>query len=706
MPMIRSFLMASLLLFCSVAFGQKHIKKQIKELVKHEKYAEAYPLFLSLETKSLDEELIYQRGITLIENGQYGLAETDFNYLLLEAPEDWTKAFYHLGRALHFQQKYAEAADAYKSYLGTMDTGDDRRKDIILLIKSCKSGLSQLYAKPNAFVEAFGGAINSTNDEIRPVQSPNFEGKYYFSSNRSTAVGGRRDSKGYKDEQYGSYKMDMYTATLDKGTWSAVDAINPLLNSSSSDLLLDFNNGGKVLYFVKSIDDHGGEALTDTFSIDADASSYPSLFDGPIDASIGDHYLRFVNDTTIIFSSRREGGYGGYDIYMASKGPEGWREPFNLGPLVNSAYDEVAPYLSRDGLHLYYSSDRPSGLGGFDVYSQFFSPESATWQVTQNLVGPINSPSDDLYYSLNSDGSSAVFSSDRAGGKGGFDLYQAYLTEAVTLLDNYTWSLSQYMPSIDDGSLDIDEAVVELPKVEVEAEEMLLEPLFYGNDEVILTSTNIKILNRVAKTMRVFPDTKLLLTGNSASHQMPGFAHFFSIKRAEKAKDYLVDMGLASDRILLESLGDDWKVDATSDNLNARIDLQLMNANPDLLEVITSDSWLSEEAPNYMDFKGMQNGVSFRVKAIETAQMLKDQSFLAMPQKSLLKTDQGTYIYYAGAFPSYSTAKATMRQLQRKGFEEARVIPFYKGIPVRENQLSQLAQNSQELQRYIKERGE
>ena len=72
---------------------------------------------------------------------------------------------------------------------------------------------------------------------------------------------------------------------------------------------------------------------------------------------------------TLYFTSDRPGGFGGLDIYMAKKGRKGrWGKPINLGPKVNTPYDEEAPFLHRDGTTLYFSSVGHNSIGGFDIF--------------------------------------------------------------------------------------------------------------------------------------------------------------------------------------------------------------------------------------------------------------------------------------------------------------------------------------------------
>jgi outer membrane protein OmpA-like peptidoglycan-associated protein len=106
---------------------------------------------------------------------------------------------------------------------------------------------------------------------------------------------------------------------------------------------------------------------------------------------------------TLYFTSERKGGFGGFDIYKSELDENGeWSKAENLGPTINSKYDEDTPYLTRDNQSLYFSSQGHKNMGGFDIFVSEFN--QSDWSTPKNVGYPLNTPGNDLFYITQSDG--------------------------------------------------------------------------------------------------------------------------------------------------------------------------------------------------------------------------------------------------------------------------------------------------------------
>ncbi len=122
---------------------------------------------------------------------------------------------------------------------------------------------------------------------------------------------------------------------------------------------------------------------------------------------------------TMYFFSDRDGGMGGTDLYVCYKSGNGWSQPINLGPNVNTEGNEQFPFLGEDGF-LYFASNGHAGLGGMDVFSSDQIGE--VWQTPLNLGAPINSSADDFSVVYDKESDNGFFCSNRSGG-GDDDLF-------------------------------------------------------------------------------------------------------------------------------------------------------------------------------------------------------------------------------------------------------------------------------------------
>lgn len=133
----------------------------------------------------------------------------------------------------------------------------------------------------------------------------------------------------------------------------------------------------------------------------------------------------------LYFSSDRNGGVGGKDLYMSIRQPNGkFGEAINMGDSVNTIGDELAPYIHADNQTLYFTSDGLQGYGGTDLFVMHKQPDGE-WGKPENLGYPINTIGDEGSFAVNADGSTAYYASDRMDTRGGLDLYKFTLRNDI-----------------------------------------------------------------------------------------------------------------------------------------------------------------------------------------------------------------------------------------------------------------------------------
>jgi len=682
----RFTILAFCLTLTASAVGQKGIIKQADKYFKAGKYDEALKMYDQVSKIAEDKDLLFKRGISNYHQRMADDAVRDFTLARRQGFDD-KEIYLYAGRALHSRGSYQDATKFYKNYLRYVDNKDEQLH-IVDLIKQCKYAYNNQFNDQLAFVENLGNEVNTEHNETYPIQSPTNQSKYYFSSNRAGSTGGMRNNKGYKDEIYGQYSADMYAVELSNGNWTPVGAFNPILNGPKNELIQGFSNDGSVLYFIKTQDLNSGQHI--------------------------------FNFESMIFASRRAGGYGGYDLYVTYMKDGQWTNPSNLGPTINSEFDDVSPFLSKSGTKLYFSSNRIDGFGGYDILVSDYKSQVGRWSATTNLGAPINSPSNDLNYSVSNDGMTGIFSSDRINGIGGYDLYLAYYKEQVMEQLMYTEAL----PFVDYGGdsstvavsseeiADIDE-VLAAGDQPIKKKEFFNEPLYYGADEIILNPANKNKLNRIKDFLIVYPNISVVLTGHSIKEGMREFDLYFSIKRAEKAAKYLADNGIATNRIKVKGLGSNYphtlqNGSRIAEKNNRRIDVSFTKVPTNRVQVITESPVVSEtlkDGASDQYFKTLK-GLAYKIEVAKTKQMYKGDVIRTYESGVVEKSfEQDQYTYTIGLFDSYNNAKRLKSSVIRQGIQDAKVVPYMNDEPLNKAQIEVLQDVYPDLAEYLKFEG-
>lgn len=217
--------------------------------------------------------------------------------------------------------------------------------------------------------------------------------------------------------------------TLDDGNWTTPEVIAPgviSLNATADQEPL-ISPDGKRLFFL-SINRPGGYGKSDIWyseNVDGVWQS-PKNLGPPFNTPFADHCLMFSADGNEAFwTSTRPGGFGGNDIWTSRKVDGVWQPAVNLGPNVNSPYSDHHSLPSPDDKSLYVTSGRPGGFGGEDIYVTTRDATGA-WSPLVNLGSLVNTDKDDRCASLTPDFRIFMFDSERAKGYGSKDLWWVY----------------------------------------------------------------------------------------------------------------------------------------------------------------------------------------------------------------------------------------------------------------------------------------
>jgi outer membrane protein OmpA-like peptidoglycan-associated protein len=682
-----------------------------------------------------DKEALFRRAICNYNTSRLDNALQDINRSIRKGKDDEQVIFY-LAKIYHSYGEFEKAIKHYKDYLRKTGSGDPKRKSVINDIKRCATGLKVKYKDQLGFIENLGNDFNSRYEEINLLQSPNFSNKYYYSSNRERSTGGRRDADGNVDES-GFYYFDMYSASYENGIWVQTETLNPLLNSSKHEFILDFVDNGNILYYASGSGEQKNTILTDTFRDNRAEELFSTKFLSPIVGEYGDKYLSFFNDSTILFSSKREGGYGGYDIYIVGIRNGLWSEPKNLGPSINTPYDEVSAFISPNGLDIYFSSNNTRSTGGFDIFKASYNREGGKWNPSENLGMPVNSAEDDMYFKLTSDGISATFCSNRKTGFGGMDGYILYLKDQA-----YTTPLVGELPFIEEDQfiassfqpvrMSQSRARIQKvsnkekrPEVEIQAElpepekekvvvtKLNLSPLYYGEEENMIFGENKKKLDQLIFILKKFPQLKLELICNTLKEGITAYDLYYSIKRSDKIGEYIIENGIDPQRLLLKGAGSNYPVakfgadgrsTAMADRVNRRVDVILHNYEDLPLELSIEEPSIVEYLRDKRNgiYKTIVEGLSYKVQIVAVNRMYQND-ILKYYSDSMIEKDMnnGKYLYTIGLYEDYFSAKELYKDLKANDVAGILIIPYKNGVRISRNKIIDHAREFPDLVNYL-----
>lgn len=333
--------------------------------------------------------------------------------------------YYNLGKSSHLNNKYQDAIDAYEKALNQGVEDKEFRKEIEQQIQLCRNAL-EISSKPlEVKISNVGELINTQYAEYRPLISAD-ESILIFTSRREGASNGKLDVDGRNFE-------DIYISEKDElGYWKAPGKISANINSELHEASVGLSPDGRELLIYKGNPDWGGLFLTRLIGTEW---TTPQLIGENINSKKFQETSASISadGKFLYFISNRKGSVGEKDIWKAAKEQNGeWGKAINLGPVINTLFDEESPFIHPDGKTLYFSSKGHNTMGGYDIFKSVL--ENGKWSKPENIGYPINTPGDDVHFVLTADGKNGYFTSSRTGTLGEQDIYKVGFDISVPLI--------------------------------------------------------------------------------------------------------------------------------------------------------------------------------------------------------------------------------------------------------------------------------
>lgn len=494
-------------------------------------------------------------------------------------------------RSLHKVGDYKQAAAYYEQFLKLFPDN-----------KFALNGLegtrlaTQWKAKPTKYVVKRMELFTSNRGEFSPMLLPSDYDQVYFTSNRKEAIGDTISGI------TGAKLNDIFMSRKDEnGNWMKPEHVESAINTSSDEGAVSFSVDGSSMYYTHTpildsisstypavyVSRRSGGSWNAGIKIDINRRDSTSVYAHPAINSTGD-YLYFVSDMP--------GGYGGKDIWRARMVGELVEFVENLGPDINTAGDEMFPYL-RDDNTMYFASDGHVGMGGLDIYKASYNPATKGWML-ENLKSPINSYADDFGITFEGDKERGFFSSNRGDAKGFDHIYSFEYPDIKTMVEGYivdtddefvTNSIirvvgrdgtNKRFPGKVDGTytLDVSQGTdyvflasgenylntkMSLKTVEMERDStylvdfiltpinkpVVLENIFFDFDKATLRPESKEELDGLIDLLNLNPNVTIELSAHTDRKGSEEYNMKLSQRRAEAVVDYLITAGIAPDRL-------------------------------------------------------------------------------------------------------------------------------------------------------------
>jgi tetratricopeptide (TPR) repeat protein len=320
-----------------------------------------------------------------------------------EAPYD---VLYNLAEAYRVNFKFDKAKEAYQKYAGTLLPDDKENLDFINHEIMVCDNAKDMISRPIEYTETnIGDIFNDEKPNFNPLISADGKTFAYMVTLKF-------------------YDAIMISRLVD-GKWAPPVNISPDLQSDGDMYISCLSSDGNTLVLSKD-DNYNSDIFTSSF----DGSSWTKTI--KLNKNINTKYWEshgFISEAgdKIIFASDRPGGFGGLDLYVSNKVNGEWGPAINLGPVINTQFNEDRPFLINKGKTLFFSSQGHENIGGYDFFRSDLQ-SNGLWNNPKNLGYPLNTPDDNIFFMPVDDGKSGYISIFKdSGGFGKEDIYKITL---------------------------------------------------------------------------------------------------------------------------------------------------------------------------------------------------------------------------------------------------------------------------------------
>lgn len=402
--MMKSFiyilLFSFLFLTPSIVYSQKSLLKKGDAAYAKRNYVTALNYYLKAEEKKSKNT-----GTKIkIANSYYAINkyEKSLSYYK-KVKEDILTAedLVNYGRLLQNTENYSKAIEL----LNKAKSKGSNNQLIGKYIKSCNWAINH----PDESGKYRIG-ISGIKTDSRSLGIQYFEGGIVYATNASN----KRDTRGYK-------LLDIFYASYNDGVAGAPVLFSSELQFPQHEGAVTFSQDGSTIYFTRIEIVSSGREIFKIYKATFDGSKWTDIGQFRFNSNKNNYSCAYpslsADEQTIYFASDISGGQGGFDIYYCQKSGDKWGNPVNLGKEVNTAGDEIFPFIDKDNT-LYFASNGLLGYGGYDIY---ITDKVSDWSNVINLGKPVNSSKNDFAFVIDPNDKTKGFMVSNRTGEGIFD---------------------------------------------------------------------------------------------------------------------------------------------------------------------------------------------------------------------------------------------------------------------------------------------
>ena len=387
-------------------------------------FSEATDILRSLNDKEEYPIVNYYLAITYIykPDNNFTLAEQYLKKVIDACPDEIPEAYFHLGKLAYTTNQKCDAINYFKKFLTYQGDFDTLFTEAKMLMKWSEE-ICELINNPVPFNPKIVKGISSQLDDYLVSLSPDNEIAYYTRKTKDFQISGYKSEPAFQEKFYFSYRIA--DNVFDNGK----EMPYPFNRNENEGGATITGNNKELIYTVcKMVTSPRQYYNCDLYSsknikgywtdiVPLERVNRPDTWESMPSVTADGRELYFV--------SNRPGGVGGYDIYKSFKDENGeWSEPINVGEPINTPGDEKSPFIHTDTRTLYFSSNGHPGMGGYDIYYVKLNDNNEKPEV-KNIGYPINTENDEMGFIVSIDGKYGYFSSNNIKNEsiGGMDFY-------------------------------------------------------------------------------------------------------------------------------------------------------------------------------------------------------------------------------------------------------------------------------------------